>query len=421
MQIRKDILVFKAGGSVIAAPGDFAPIAEYLVGKQRDGSRVAVVLSAMSGWTDQLRGFAQLIHPDALEDPELRAHADVSVTAGEKVATGLMALAIHRAGGQAASFEGHQIGLRTTGAPGSAVIEAIEGIDVVNDALIQGRIACIPGYQVVDRHGRILTLRRGGTDASAVAVAYGLGARDCVCFKDVAGIYTAPPTLVSGARRFRRLDYSWMRRMRSQVLMDEAVEMAEKHQVRIRVQLAPNISWPDQESRPEGTLVGYPDLEPGRLLTPEPPVAFLRVQEGLAQLKISDRAITIELLRQVTGSIRAAGVSLVQVRSSVHDAVLLVMSEDRERTDAAVRAVYAGSLTFEDGYATVTLIDETMSGQVGYYDRVLHALQSCTGVDPRDAWAPEDVIMVIVRQEQVGPAAQALADEFGLTDEEGRE
>lgn len=420
MDYRDDTVVFKAGGSVLNEADDFAAEARELVAKQHSGVRVAVVLSAMKGWTNQFRGLCTRMHPEALRSEELRPHADLAVASAEMVSTGMMALAIHRAGGCAASFASHQIGLRTTGAPGRALIEQIEGIDRIEAALEEGTIPCVAGYQVVDPQGRILTLDRGGTDLSAVAIAYGLRAQECVLLKDVAGVGAAPPRIVSGARIFERLSYSQMRRCRSQVVMDEAVALAERHLVRIRVRLAQSAPWSADTPRPEGTLIGLPDLLPGRLAPPEEPLVCLRVRENLTRIEISEAEIPPDLLLSVSEGAENAKINLIQVRASNHDCVIFVEEQDQERMLEVVRTVLSSAPVVEDGYATITLVDERMLDEVGYMARLTRALYKLreAGVDGRNVWGVDDLLMPIVPQAQLSLVAQTLAEEFGLLQEE---
>src|SRR5690606_23792146 len=163
------------------------------------GKKVAVVVSAMAGKTNELvawtDGAVRPAQGGEMSDDE----DDVVVASGEQVAAGLLALNLRNMGRDARSWMGWQIPLLTDDAHGRARIEDVPG-EVIGAAIDSGEVAVVPGFQGVPRDGRITTLGRGGSDTSAVAVAAALG---CACdiYTDVDGVYTTDPRIEQKARR----------------------------------------------------------------------------------------------------------------------------------------------------------------------------------------------------------------------------
>ena len=226
------LVVQKYGGTSVGTLGRIKKVARRALATQRDGHDVALVVSAMSGETNRLLELARKLH----DDPNDR-EVDVIIATGEQVSAALMALAIRSEGGDALSFLGHQIKLRTDAAHARARIVSITA-DKVHAAFKKGRIAVIAGFQGVDRHGNITTLGRGGSDTTAVAVAAALGADACEIYTDVDGVYTADPNVVPLARKIERISFEEMLELSSlgaKVLQIRSVEMGMKHGVPIHV------------------------------------------------------------------------------------------------------------------------------------------------------------------------------------------
>ncbi len=226
------VIVQKYGGTSVGSVERIQNVARRCLAAQRQGHRVAVVVSAMSGETNRLIGLAKQI----CDDPDER-ELDVIASTGEQVSVGLLALAIHAQGGRAKSLLGHQVRVRTDSAHSRARIRAID-VQSIIDAMDAGKIAVVAGFQGVDDHGNITTLGRGGSDTSAVAVAAALKADSCEIYTDVDGVYTADPNVVSTARKVDRISYEEMLELASlgaKVLQIRSVEFGMKYAVPIHV------------------------------------------------------------------------------------------------------------------------------------------------------------------------------------------
>ncbi len=226
------LIVQKYGGTSVGTVDRIRNVARRCLASQRQGHDVVVIVSAMSGETNRLLGLAKQLS-DLPDEREL----DVIASTGEQVTVGLLALAIQAEGGRAISLLGHQVRILTDSAFARARIQDIDARAVTN-ALKEGKIAVVAGFQGVDKDGNITTLGRGGSDTSAVAVAAALKADACEIYTDVDGVYTADPNVVSTARKVDRISYEEMLELASlgaKVLQIRSVEFAMKYGVRIHV------------------------------------------------------------------------------------------------------------------------------------------------------------------------------------------
>ncbi len=233
------LIVQKYGGTSVGSVERIRNVAARALATQRAGHDVVLIVSAMSGETNRLLALAKEVSGDTL--PEQR-ELDVVASTGEQVTVGLCALAIQSLGGKAISFLGHQVRVLTDSAFTRARIQSIDGTKI-REALGQGRIAVIAGFQGQDEAGNITTLGRGGSDTSGVAIAAALqasGSKDVVCeiYTDVDGVYTTDPNVCPTARKIARISFEEMLELASlgaKVLQIRSVEMAMNHNVRVHV------------------------------------------------------------------------------------------------------------------------------------------------------------------------------------------
>ncbi len=225
-----DTVVMKFGGSSVADPEKIKHVAHRLVAAKERGLRVVGTVSAMGKTTDGLIDLAHQVSPT----PNVR-ELDMLLSTGERIACALVAMAIHDLGQVAVSLTGSQAGILTDAAHTKAKIREIRA-DRVREALDQEKIVLVAGFQGFSRDTMdVTTLGRGGTDATAVALAAALGAA-CEIYSDVAGVYTADPRIVPNARKLAVVSYEEMLEMSAsgaKVLMLRSVELARNHGVRI--------------------------------------------------------------------------------------------------------------------------------------------------------------------------------------------
>jgi aspartate kinase len=223
-------VVMKFGGSSVADPDKIRRVAARLVAARERGLRVVGTVSAMGRTTDSLLELAHRVSPA----PDAR-ELDMLLSTGERIACALVAMAIHDLGHEAVSLTGSQAGILTDAAYTRAKIREIRA-ERVRDALERGRLVLVAGFQGFSRETMdVTTLGRGGTDATAVALAAALGAA-CEIYSDVPGVFTADPRLVPEARKLATVSYEEMLEMSAsgaKVLMLRSVELARNHGVRI--------------------------------------------------------------------------------------------------------------------------------------------------------------------------------------------
>ena len=244
------LIVQKYGGTSVGSTDRIKNVAKRVAHYRREGHRIVVVVSAMSGETNRLLGLAKEL--SASPDPR---ELDVIAATGEQVTIGLLAIALKEMGIPAKSYTGGQVRVLTDSAYTKARILEIDEAAMRKD-LDAGTVVVVAGFQGVDREGSITTLGRGGSDTSAVALAAALKADECQIYTDVDGVYTTDPRIVPEARRLDTITFEEMLELASQgskVLQIRSVEFAGKYLVKLRVLS----SFEDPESSGPGTLITY--------------------------------------------------------------------------------------------------------------------------------------------------------------------
>ncbi|KTD25013.1 diaminopimelate decarboxylase, aspartate kinase (fusion of lysA and lysC) [Legionella lansingensis] len=240
------LLVQKFGGTSLATLAHIHHAADVVAKAKQAGHSVVVIVSAMSGETDKLIGFAN----DLCEYPDEREYAAL-VSTGEQVSMALMAMALINRGVKARSYTGAQARIQTCSQFKKARIQAIDTQPILKD-IEEGTVVVIAGFQGVDKDGNITTLGRGGSDTTAVAIAAALNADECQIYTDVDGVYTTDPRIVPDAKRLEQITFEEMLELSSlgaKVLQIRAVEFAGKYNIPLRV-LSSSQEGP-------GTLITY--------------------------------------------------------------------------------------------------------------------------------------------------------------------
>ncbi len=307
-------LVMKFGGTSVATVERIRNVARHVEREVKAGYNVAVVVSAMSGKTNELVAWCR--DSAELYDP---AEYDTVVASGEQVTSGLLAIVLKSMGIPARSWQGWQIPILTSDAHGSARISGIEPARLMA-AFDRGEVAVISGFQGVNGDsGRITTLGRGGSDTSAVAVAAAIGAERCDIYTDVDGVYTTDPRIVSKARRLDKVAHEEMLEMASlgaKVLQVRSVELAMVHNVRTYVRS----SFDDPAAPQAGTLI-----------CDEEEIVEQQIVTGLAYSK-DEAQITLRRVADKPGVAAAIFMPLADANINV-DMIIQVVSDDTTTTD----------------------------------------------------------------------------------------
>ena len=343
------LIVMKFGGTSVATVERIRVVAQHVKREVDAGHKVAVVVSAMSGVTNQLVAWVK--EANELYDPR---EYDAVVASGEQVTSGLTAIALQKIGVRARSWQGWQIPIKTDTAHGSARM-----IDIPGSALLasmnSGEVAVIAGFQGVEADGeRIATLGRGGSDTSAVAIAAALKADLCDIYTDVDGVYTTDPRMVPKAKRMDKISYEEMLEMASlgaKVLQIRSVELAMVQGVRLRVRSS--FVAPDQLK--PFKLGEHSDV--GTFVCDEDEIVEKHVVSGIAYAK-DEAKVTLFGIEDKPGVAAAIFGPLAETNINV-DMIVQNVSEDGKST-AMTFTVPAADL------ARSLEVVKAQKGKIGY-------------------------------------------------------
>jgi aspartate kinase len=226
------VVVQKFGGTSVGDADRIRAVADHIARTRREGIDVVAVVSAMGKTTDDLIRLADSV--SSIQPPR---EYDMLVSTGERISMSLLCMALAELGVDAASFTGSQVGIITDNDHSRAKILEVKA-DRLREALAAGRVPVVAGFQGVSIDREITTLGRGGSDATAVALAAVLGADACEIYTDVTGVFTADPRVVPAAHRINRISFEEMLEIAAtggRVLMLRAVEFARNHNVPLHV------------------------------------------------------------------------------------------------------------------------------------------------------------------------------------------
>jgi len=404
------LIVQKFGGTSVATIERIRNAATKVKKELELGNQVAVVVSAMSGVTNQLVGHVEELSP--LTTDIAWEEYDQIVSSGEQVTCGLLSLCLNEMGIPAQSFAGWQVPLITDKAHGKARIESIDPTKM-HAALAAGKVVVMAGFQGIDRDGRIATLGRGGSDTSAVALAAALKADRCDIYTDVDGVYTTDPRIVSEARKLDKISYEEMLELASlgaKVLQTRSVEMAMNHGVTVQV------------------LTSFED-KPGTLLVAEEELVEKRNVTGIAYSR-DDARILITGIANIPGMVAALFGPLADASVNV-DMIVQNITEDGSATDItftvpktelerALKVVesvkstlkYRSVLT-DKNVAKVSIVGVGMKSHAGVAQTMFKALAD-KNINILVISTSEIKVSVIISEEYVELAVRALHSAFGL-------
>lgn len=404
-------LVMKFGGTSVANLDRIRRAAKRVGVEVAKGYDVIVIVSAMSGKTNELVGWVNETSPlfDARE-------YDAVVSSGENVTAGLMALTLQEMEIPARSWQGWQVPLLTTSAHGQARIEEIP-TENINAKFGEGmKVAVVAGFQGLSPEGRITTLGRGGSDTTAVAFAAAFDAERCDIYTDVDGIYTTDPRICQKARKLDRIAFEEMLELASlgaKVLQTRSVEMAMRYKVKLRV-----LSSFEEQTDEAGTLVCDEDeiMESNVVAG----VAYSRDEAQMTLLSVADRPGIAAL---IFGKLSDAGVNVDMIVQDISEDGRTNMTfslpiDQVQRADAAMDEIRGNELNFDNlvvdsDVAKVSVVGIGMRSQSGVAAKMFKIL-SDEGVNIKVITTSEIKISVLVDRKYMELAVQALHDAFEL-------
>lgn len=404
------LIVQKYGGTSLAGPDIIRRVARRVVAARRAGDDLLVVASAMGHTTDELLDLAASV----VGDPRLHPRElDMLLTAGERIAIALLAMAIRSEGEEAISFTGSQAAIITDSTHLGARIQEVRA-ERVREQLAAGRVVIVAGFQGVSRTREITTLGRGGSDTTAVALAAALGAEWCDIFTDVDGVHTADPRQVPDARRIPRIDYAEMIELAgsgAQVLHPRAVEIGARFRVQIRVRS----SFIEEDSG--GTLIADP-----KVIIEQVAVRGLASDGRFVRLTLRGLPGGTAVTAAVLGRLADAGVSVDMVaqadRADGRRQLQLTVREGtyqaaREICERLVEELGADGIEAIPGLCRVTMVGTGMHDLPGVYARALRALVE-GGLEVLGLSTSSVSISLLVAHEREGEALRLLHAAFEL-------
>ena len=404
------LVVQKFGGSSVATAERIERVAQRVAAAAAAGSRVCVVVSAMGKTTDELLALAAQISP--------RPHAremDMLLTAGERISMALLTMAIVELGLDAVSFTGSQAGIVTDDRHGRARIVEVRS-SLLEETLAQGKVVIVAGFQGETADAAVTTLGRGGSDATAVALAAALGADVCEIYTDVEGVFTADPRIVPGARKLDVVSYEEMLELAASgagVLMARSVEYARNHGVVVHVRS----SFVDAEGtwiRNEEERVEQPIVSGIAHDTSEAEVTLVAIPDrpGVAAAvfrPLAEAGINIDMIVQ---TVSTAGST---------DVTFTVPKEDLARAEPIlgdiVRTVGGKGFTTDPEIAKVSLIGAGMRTHPAIAADMFDALAEA-GINIGIISTSSIRISCVVAAAEVERAVRAVHERFRLAEPE---
>ena len=406
------LIVQKYGGTSVGDPERIKAVARRVVDAAESGQQVCVVVSAMGHTTDELVAMAAQISATPFE-----RELDMLLSAGERISMALLSMAIIELGREAISFTGSQAGIVTDTKHGKARIVEVRARRVI-EALEQGKIVIVAGFQGVSTTFDVTTLGRGGSDTTAVALAAALQADACEIYTDVSGVYTADPRIVPEARKLHAVSYEEMLELSAsgaKVLMLRSVEYARNYGVTIHVR--------SSFSQDKGTWIKREDERMEQAIisgiahdTSEAKVTILGVpdQPGVAARvfrPLADGGVNVDMIVQNASS------------DGRTDIFFTLPKDDLRRADPILEKVAsdvgAEGVTTDPEIAKVSLVGAGMKTHPGVAANMFDALADA-GINIEIISTSSIRVSCVVRASDVERAVKAIHDKFELSTEVAR-
>jgi aspartate kinase len=404
------LLVQKFGGTSVADPDRIRAVADHVARTRREGDDVVVVVSAMGKSTDDLLRLAR----DVSDHPEGR-ELDMLLTAGERISMALVCMAVESLGVPAVSFTGSQAGIVTDTEHGRAKIIEVRG-DRIREALADGKVAIVAGFQGVSTEREITTMGRGASDLTAVALAAALGADVCEIYTDVEGVYTADPRVVPQARKLQRVSFDEMLEMAAtggRVLALRSVEFARNHHVRVHVRSsftwAPG-TWITEEEDPSMTSMEQAIISGVTHDASEAKVTIEQVPDrpGVAATwfrALADAGVNVDMIVQNVSTAGRTDISFTVPRAD--------LSRAETCMDKIVVETEATGYRTDERIGRISLVGAGMRTHPGVAARMFEVFAS-EGINIEMISTSTIRVSCVVAEDDVERGVRALHSAFGL-------
>ncbi len=411
----KEVVIQKYGGSSVADVERIRKVAEHIKGTVERGKRVVVVVSAMGKMTDELVRLIEKAYGGTLPpDEETQDEQNKLLVTGEEQSASVLALTLRGMGVPAVSLTSREIELQTDVA---GKVKVVKGVGEIKSLLEQDKVVVVTGFQGIKETTKVVTtLGRGGSDVTEIVLTAALGLKRCENYTDVDGIYAVDPRIVPKAKRFSQISYNQLIQLTgagSGKLMDRAVILAQNLGVEIQVLRSPSLGETDG-----GTLVcSGSTLETMELLWSQPGVAVQR----LRLVKISNIPNNPDVASKIFGALSDINIIDIVQPPSKEKAEISLLSLPQDLSKVLSRLYGIKESKLVEGIeisdplevAGLTLVDPLMKEGPGYLGRVSKAIGNA-GINIEMFSSSGTTIQVVVKEENLGRAAQSLAEEFGL-------
>jgi len=405
--VKQSIVVMKFGGTSLRDAERVKNAAQRIVSSKSQGNRVVVVVSAPGDMTDELLKRAQSI----AEDPDGR-ELDILLATGEQVSIALMCMAIKNFGVEAISLTGPQAGIQTDDVHTKARIRTVKPKKLLSE-LNKGRIVVVAGFQGLNTRDDIVTLGRGGSDLTAVALAAALKAEICEIYTDVAGVFTTDPRLESEAQKIDQISYDEMLELAgsgSQIMQARSIEVAKKFGVKIHVRSS-------MELMKKGTIIAnaVKDLE-------APVVTGVSYEKNEAKISISGVPDRPGVAAAIFGALAQDAINIDMIIQSAaenaeNDISFTVARGDLKRALLSLESIRiklgAKKIESEDRVAKISIVGVGMRGHSGVAAKMFTILARA-GVNIEMISTSEIKISVVVEESDGLKTLRLLHKAFGL-------
>ncbi|MBR1858618.1 MAG: aspartate kinase [Selenomonadaceae bacterium] len=405
------LVVKKFGGSSVATTEKILAVAKRILDEKQKGDKIVVVVSAMGDATDDLVNLAEGIDKHPYKTEYLR-EMDMLLTTGEQVSIALLAMAFQKLGQPAISLTGAMIGMKTSSVHTKGRILKILP-ERIKAELDKGKIVVVAGFQGVDNLGDPVTLGRGGSDTSAVAIAGALNADSCEIFTDVDGIYSADPRIVKTARKMQEITYYEMlemARLGAGVMQPRSVEVGKYFNIPIHVRstftttsgtiIREDYTVEDKSFEIRGIAHDEKVAKIAVLGIPNTPGVAHKIFSSLA-----DANIDVDMIVQ----------SIRNIEKNITDIVFTIASSDiaeaKKVVDAVGKDLNAIAVLIEEDVAKVSIVGAGMLGSPGIAARMFGALAK-TNVNIDIISTSEISVSCLIKGSQVKDAVNAIHEEF---------
>ncbi len=405
------LIVKKFGGSSVATTEKILAVAERILNEKKPDDKIVVVVSAMGDSTDNLINLAEGIDREPYKANYLR-EMDMLLTTGEQVSIALLAMAFKKFGQPAISLTGSMIGMRTNSVHTKGRILGIKP-QRVHEELNKGQIVVVAGFQGADKFGDPVTLGRGGSDTSAVALAGALHADECEIFTDVDGVYSADPRIVKNARKMKEITYFEMlemARLGAGVMQPRSVEMGQYFNIPIHVR--------STFTNDTGTII----REDYTVEDKDFEIRGVAHDQKVAKIAVLGVSNTPGIAHTIFSALAKANIdvdmivqSIRNIDKNITDMVFTIALEDlaeaKKVVDRVAERVNASSVLVEEDVAKVSIVGAGMLGSPGIAARMFGALARAD-INIDIISTSEISVSCLIKASQLTEAVNSIHDEF---------